>query len=147
MRTLLLILTLVLVGLTTPTAQTRLIPPASAPGPFALGSIEQGAPGDYVIVPLRDTLEQAPSVVKAYSDHLFYSPTLPGPYLLVVSVLNPYGAGTILDCHQWEWLPPGLQLTPTYLDADARQDVIGRDPQTGEIYRWHRRGRQTLGCW
>lgn len=128
-------------------AQQRTIPPATAPGPFAASRVEHGVPGDYVILPLQDTLAQVPSIVKRYADLLFYDPTQPGPSLLVVSVINPYGAGAVLDCYQWVWLPPGLRLTAAHLDHDLRQDVIGYHPATGEIYRWYRRGSQTAGCW
>ena len=132
---------------TTAGAQMRTIPSLSASGPFAAGSHEVGAAGEFVIVPLRDTLTQAPSVVKRYDDLLFYAPTQPGPYLLVVSIVNPYGSGSVLDCYQWVWLPPGLTLTAAYLDNDDRQDVLGRDAATGALFRWYRRGPQTAGCW
>lgn len=128
-------------------AQQRTIPPATVAGPFAAGAAEAGAPGDYRIIPLRDTLPPFTDTVKQADDLLFYSPTQPGPSLLVVSVINPYGSGAILDCYQWVWLPRGLTLTPAYLDNDKRQDLIGYNATTGEVVRWYRRSNALGGCW
>lgn len=149
-RGLLLVLLALVLGLAGASAQERVIPPAmvSAPDVF-VEAAEPGAVGAFQLVALQSTTIVGDSPRRP--DDLLVYDRASGWTLIVRNRRNPFGAGAPLpyasfrECYQVVHLRAGLTLAPIHLDGDHRTDLIGYDPQTGDVVRLYQR-RSAYDC-
>lgn len=120
---------------------SRWTPPMAEGGPFSAPVVEPGAVGDISVVRLateRDT-----------DDLVFYDRA--SGYALLVANLGIYKPGQSaptapllqIDALCVLQFAAGLELTAVKQDDDERDDLVGYQKATGDVYRYYRRGE---GC-
>lgn len=135
MRTLLVLIALIVTALPA-VAQTRPAPALSTPNTF-VEQVDQGAPGDFAWVSLRDA--------DGADDLVIYDRST-GAVWLVRNYGPIYGTSFPASFPIGEnacglTLRPGLTtLIATDIDADGRDDLIGHNKHTGLVVRYFARG-------